>query len=502
MAIEDDVLVIGGGLAGATAALAAAEHDADVRLLSYKQSTLRHASGLIDVLGYTPAGEGPLAEPFEAIPDLPEGHPYERVGVDAVREALLFFDAVAGDAYSGAHTESNALVPTSGGTVKPTARYPAATEAGLASDPRDTLLVGFHGLPDFDAPLAADHLEAAGVPFAARGVTLPFPGIRRDDAKVTRYAHILDRDTPVDTGVGEAPARTALAETVRPHLESAARVGFPPILGDENAGVVRRDLEERLGIPVFEVPSGPPSLPGMRLEDLLYGALGEAGVRVTTGVPVVDYELEPAADGVESGAGDGDDTDAARIDRVLVDRKGREVPYRASEYVLATGGLVGKGIRSRREPVPTDGVDDAATHGTGDDPASSPAYRSSVGSDGAPAEPRTATGSEVDEALARRSGRVFEPIFDCHVPHAPDRYDWFVDDAFGDQPFARYGLTVDRELRPLDGEGDLEFSNLRAAGAVLGGYDYAAEKSGSGVSLATGYVAGSRAGERATEDAE
>jgi glycerol-3-phosphate dehydrogenase subunit B len=430
MAIEDDVLVIGGGLAGATAALAAAEEDVQVRLVSYKQSTLRHASGLIDVLGYTPAGEGPLVDPFDALEGLPDGHPYERVGTEAVREALEFFDDIAGDAYHGAHTDANALVPTHGGTVKPTARYPASTAEGLASDNRDTLLVGFETLPDFEAPLAAAHLEAAGAPFRARGVTVQFPGLVRDDAKVTRYAHLLDHDEAVTTAAGETTARDALAETVRGHLEDETRVGFPAVLGDDHAGEVRADLGDRLGVDVFEVPMGPPSLPGMRLEDLLYDALEEAGVRVTTGVPVVDYET----DGDGMGADDSD-----RIGRVIVDRHGAEVPHRADQYVLATGGLVGKGVESERE-------------------------------------------------------RVFEPIFDCHVPHAADRYEWFVDDVFGDQPYAQFGLPVDRELRPLDAGDEPEFRNLRAAGAVVGGYDFAAEKSGSGVSLATGYVAGQRAG--------
>ncbi|MFA9416415.1 glycerol-3-phosphate dehydrogenase subunit GlpB [Natrinema sp. HArc-T2] len=424
MAIEDDVLVIGGGLAGATAALAAADEGAQVRLVSHKQSTLRNASGLIDVLGYTPSGEGPLVDPFAALADLPEGHPYERVGLEAVREGLSFFDEIAGDAYDGDHTDANALVPTHGGTVKPTARYPVSTAAGLASDSRDTLLVGFETLPDFEAPLAAAHLEAAGAPFAARGVTIRFPGIVRDDAKVTRYAHLLDHDEAVETAVGETTAREALADIVRSQLEDETRVGFPAILGDDHADAVRADLAERLGVDVFEVPMGPPSLPGLRLEDLLYEALAEAGVRVTTGVPVVEYET--AADG--------------RIDHVVVDRNGTEIPHRAAEYVLATGGLVGKGVRSERE-------------------------------------------------------RVFEPIFDCHVPHPADRYDWFVDDVFGDQPYARFGLPVDRELRPLNAGDEPEFSNLRAVGAVLGGYDFAAEKSGSGVSLATGYVAGQRAAE-------
>ncbi|WP_306052652.1 glycerol-3-phosphate dehydrogenase subunit GlpB [Natronococcus wangiae] len=426
MAIEDDVLVIGGGLAGTTAALAAAAEGAQVRLVTHKQSTLRHASGLIDILGYTPEGDGPIVDPYEALAALPEGHPYERVGTDAVRDALSFFDEIAGDEYAGSHTEANALVPTHGGTVKPTARYPSSTAAGLASLPEDTLLVGFETLSDFDAPLAASHLEAAGAPFTARGVTVPFPGIVRDDAKINRYAHLLDREETVQTGAGETSARDALAATVEPHLEGEPRVGFPAIMGDEHPAEVRADLEDALGVDVFEVPMGPPSLPGMRLEDLMYDALKDAGVRITSGVPVVDYERDGGA-----------------IDHVLVDRHGQEIPHRADQYVLATGGLVGKGVRSERE-------------------------------------------------------RVFEPIFDCYVPHAADRYDWFVEDVFGEQPYARFGLVPDRELRPLDADDEPEFSNLRAVGAVLGGYDYAAEKSGAGVSLATGYVAGGRAGAEAS----
>lgn len=446
MAIEDDVLVIGGGLAGATAALSAAEHDVRVRLVSYKQSTLRHASGLIDVLGYEPtavagtageqAGSGsaaPLVDPFEAIPSLPEGHPYERVGLEAIRDSLLFFDSIVGDAYAGEHTDSNALIPTHGGTVKPTARYPTMTAPGIASDPRATLLVGFETLPDFDAPLAASHLRAAGVPFESRGVTLSFPGIERDDAKITRYAHILERDEPVDTGAGEARGRAALAHAIGAELDGEARVGLPAILGNDHAATVRRDLAERLGVDVFEVPMGPPSLPGIRLEELLYDALDEAGVRVTTGVPVVNFESVDAGGATVS---------RGQIDHVLVDRKRKQVPYSADQYVLATGGLVGKGVQSDRE-------------------------------------------------------RVYEPIFDCHVPHDEDRYDWFVDEAFGEHPFARFGLAVDRTLRPLGADGEREFSNLRAAGGVLGGFDAAAEKSGGGVSLATGYAAGAAAGEEA-----
>jgi glycerol-3-phosphate dehydrogenase subunit B len=421
MPISDDVLVVGGGIAGSIAALAAAETGASVRLVTHKKSTLRHASGLIDVLGYTPDDDGPVVDPFAALDALPDGHPYRIVGESAIRDGLALFDDVVGDEYLGDHTDANALVPTHGGAVKPTARYPRPTAAGVASDDRDALLVGFTSMTDFEASLAADHVAAAGVPFDVRGVTVDFPRTFRADAKVTRFAKALDADEEV----GGRGTREALAAAVEPHLDGAERVGFPAFLGDDDRHEVRADLSAYLGAEVFEVPTGPPSLPGLRLEDLLFDALDAAGVGISAGNPAVGYEA------------DGD-----RLTAVVVDRQGREVPYSADAVVLATGGLVGKGIDSSREG-------------------------------------------------------VREPLFDCHVPHPEDRYDWFVDDAFGDHPFARFGVDPDERLRPLAADGTPEFENLFAAGGVVGGADVAAEKSASGVSLATGAVAGRQAGETA-----
>jgi glycerol-3-phosphate dehydrogenase subunit B len=420
MALTSDALVIGGGLAGSIAALTAAREGADVRIVSAAENTLRVATGLIDVLGYAPRTEpdrdpAPLADPFAAIPDLPADHPYRTVGVEGARDALALFDEVTGRAYRGGHTDRNALVPTAGGRVKPTARYPAGVAPGLATDERDAVLVGFESLPALDAPLAANRLRADGVPFDVRGVTVRFPADFRADATTTRYAHALDVDETTEDG---RSVRDALAAAIGPHLDGERRIGLPPVLGQSRHDDVRTHLERTLDASVFEVPAGPPSLPGIRLESILRDALSEAGVPVSTGVPVVDAT-----------------TENGRIETVAADRDGQSVPYRAEAYVLATGGLVGNGIESDRETVE-------------------------------------------------------EPIFDCHVPQPDDRTAWTDPEAFGSHAFARFGLRTDADLRPLDADGETEFDNLRAAGAVLGGYDFAAERSGGGVSIATGFSAG------------
>ena len=449
--IDSDVLVIGGGLAGVASAIAAARTGADVRLVSSKKSTLRQASGLIDGLGYVPTRtsltehaeylsqerkdvrevraqrggfHGPLTTPFEGFELLPDEHPYSILGRGALKDGLALFDEIVGDHYLGSHTERNALMPTFGGSVKPTARYPRAAAAGIASDDRPMLIIGFHSLIEFTGGMVADQLAAIGVPFDVRGVDVSFTEAFQTDAAVTRFSRALDYDEPI----GGTPARRALARAVKSHVGDAERIGFPAFLGDRNARAVRRELTDRLGAAVFELPMGPPSLPGLRLEDRLFEALNDEGVRVETGIPAVGFEA------------DGD-----WISSVLIDRKGQQVPYTADSFVLATGGLVGKGLDSDREA-------------------------------------------------------VREPLFDCYVPQPADRYNWFVDDAFGDHPFARFGVRPDRSMRPLTADGEPEFANLTAAGAVVGGADVAREKSASGVSLATGLVAGQTAGTVAQQD--
>jgi glycerol-3-phosphate dehydrogenase subunit B len=54
---------------------------------------------------------------------------------------------------------------------------------------------------------------------------------------------------------------------------------------------------------------------------------------------------------------------------------------------------------------------------------------------------------------------------------------------FDEQPMSRVGVAVDRQLRP---EG---LENVRVAGATLAGAEPWKEKSGDGISLATGFRA-------------
>lgn len=92
---------------------------------------------------------------------------------------------------------------------------------------------------------------------------------------------------------------------------------------------------------------------------------------------------------------------------------------------------------------------------------------------------------------------VREPLFGLPVHGAADREAWSQDDLLSPegQPFARCGVAVDSRLRPLDDQGGVLLSNVYIAGRNLAGYDHCQEKSGNGVAVASGYLAGTLAGE-------
>jgi glycerol-3-phosphate dehydrogenase subunit B len=105
-----------------------------------------------------------------------------------------------------------------------------------------------------------------------------------------------------------------------------------------------------------------------------------------------------------------------------------------------------------------------------------------------------ATGRYLGGGLVK-CGKVRESLFDLGVFYEAER----VDEAYpaalhhieyiSPEPAFRTGLLTDPWLRPLNWEGEAPFDNLRAAGSVLGGYDYA-RGFGFGVPILTGWLAG------------
>jgi glycerol-3-phosphate dehydrogenase subunit B len=320
--LDADVLVIGGGMAGAMAALSARESGARVTLVRRAPGATALSSGAIGVAPDLSAAPGePLAwrrGPVDSARRLAAarpGHPYATVGpaLERLGEALAFavraFDPLLTPAL-----DRPRFLATPLGTAVGAALCQRSMEAGDLLAVRAPLaVVGFRGHLGFDAALVAAGLgrysARGGPPVTALELELPF-------ADPAARPHELARAL-------EAPgAAERLGEALRAALRDAGAALFPPVLGLAPGARVPERISAAAGLPVAETLSDVPSVPGLRLQAALEARLQSAGVVVVQG-------------SVQGGGVPGDPLEAgpARI--------------RAAAWILATGRFVGGGIVRR-----------------------------------------------------------------------------------------------------------------------------------------------------------
>jgi glycerol-3-phosphate dehydrogenase subunit B len=320
--MQTDVLVIGAGLAGLVAGWQAATCGRRTLVIAKGWGITHWHSGCLDVLGYYPPDSTEaVRSPADSLARLIERnpcHPYALAGLDKVGEALTAFQqlcAAAGYPMHGS-LERSWQLPSAVGALRPTCLAPETMIAGDLQQRQPMLIVGFETFRDFYAGLIADNLSAQQLP--ARSVTLDVPTLRQ--RRTLTGVILADLFESHDF-------RAEVVEAIQPRLGDAARIGFPAVFGLRQPLVVKRDLEERLGRAVFEIPCLPPSVPGMRLHRLLVTAIEQAGGRIYEGMQVV------AAD-----AGEG------RVTGVWSEAAARRRRHQANSFVLATGGVLGGGL--------------------------------------------------------------------------------------------------------------------------------------------------------------
>jgi glycerol-3-phosphate dehydrogenase subunit B len=317
-----DTVVIGAGLAGLTAALRLTEEGQRVLVVAKGVGATHLAPATIDVLGYV---DGPVKSPERALAKFtaanPE-HPYGRVSVDLIRAGLDWFtSSLGGHGYQGGLKE-NFLLPTAVGVAKPTALVPETMAAGDLRAGGRFVFVGFRGLKDFYPAYLAENLSRAplpgGIPVSARAVQLAPPLGGERDVSSVGFARRFELPEFREAVLRELDRRLAPGEIV----------GFPAVLGLGQAREVYQALETGLGHRVFEVPTLPPSVPGLRLFETMTTALRRRGGRLVVGSTVAGAE-----------------SNGNRLEAVVAQTAGRPLTYRARSFVLATGGFASGGLQ-------------------------------------------------------------------------------------------------------------------------------------------------------------
>lgn len=423
MSRTTDVIVVGSGLAGLMAALAAARKGCEVRIISEGMGCLAIGSGCVDLLGYAPDGAC-VDDPWAAMATLSAAHPYSLLGADRVHAALDALVETAARHGLGLHTAKcdgrprNTRVPTIMGTLRPTYLVPDTVDPEALANARHVLVASVRGFRDCRPALVIDQLRRypdwADKNFTPCIIPTPFENAHR-------ALNALDLARAAERPGG----RDWLTDALKERVAGCDLVLLPPICGCHAAASLTRDLSAALGCPVVEMPSIPPGVGGLRLRDALLRELAALGVEMVENANVIDAQV---AEG--------------RCLSLDISSTGRNSTARARAYVCATGGILAGGI-----------------------------------------------------TLAPGSAR--ERIFGLELSLPEDVGAWTAPEIFGSHAVASLGVSVDGNLRPLDGNGALALENVFFAGRTLGGHDPAVEKSGYGVALATGWHAGLAAAELA-----
>jgi glycerol-3-phosphate dehydrogenase subunit B len=274
-----DAVVIGAGTAGLVAATRLAQSGARVCVLAKGIGSTHLAPATIDVLGYAPDRVKKPATALEQLIGARPDHPYALVGSGTVAEAIGWFAQTVADGplpgyrYAGG-LELNLLLPSALGALRPSAMVPETMVAGDSSQLRRVCVVGTRSLRDFHPSLCAANLTAAGI--EARAINLELK-VDRADANALGIARLFD----------DARWRSQFVAELSLALRAEEHVGLPAMLGLRDPHGVLCDLESRLGRRVFEIPTLPPSVPGMRMYEILRHALRAAGGRLVLGPEVV-----------------------------------------------------------------------------------------------------------------------------------------------------------------------------------------------------------------------
>lgn len=364
-----DIVVIGAGLAGLSCAAELAESGASVFLAAKGMATTHWTHGGLDMAA--PAG---AATPRDGVRILAKGadHPYRRLAsdADAALAGHLSRTAAEGLPHVGSLDDRLTPIPTAIGSLRPAAILPLAQAATLEPWAGTGLLVvGLRRFPDAWPAYAARNLRNAAWPSGPsqiRHVSVDLPG---HDQLHNLGPQVLAR--LFDDRAWRAQALRAIGDAIP---RGDWRVGLPAVLGLDRHADAHAAAESIIGHRVLEMPSLPPSVPGLRLFEALRRRIRAHGGRIQVGFDVVSVERSQG-----------------RIDAVHTEAASRTLRLAADAFVLATGGIAGAGIRAR-----PDGTLVERVFGL---PVAAPERTSWFSDNPLVAHPLEAAGIEVDDRL-------------------------------------------------------------------------------------------------------
>ena len=318
--------VIGSGLAGMAASMFALDRGLVTAQVG-NTGAIAYTSGYFDLLG---AADGhALHDPWHGLDalrrDEPD-HPLSRIDNDDIATAFSLFTTTV-SAMGIGYTQSSArnrmaLLP--GGLVKPTLSVPNTMLGGIKARTHGAraLIIDFTGLQGFSAKEFCANIGSSWPGLSS--ATVAFPDMQSGRQL---FAEEMARALEVPQ------TQKLLAERIRDHLGEAEYVGLPALLGIHAPDHVHAAMENLIGVPLFEIPTLPPAVPGIRLREMFEQTLPKKGLTLVPQQKVQRVEFSDQG-----------------VTLSLQDNFG-DVMIEAGAAILATGRFLSGGLATDRDTV-------------------------------------------------------------------------------------------------------------------------------------------------------
>jgi len=305
---EYDAIILGAGVAGLTAGTFLASRGFKVALVTSGEPTACLSTGCIDICSRD-------SNPLTGIDGLPPAHPFHLVSENTIRKSLTNFQTAMMDMglpYTGV-AEENRVVLSALGTFKTSCLVPSTMKAA-PQDAKDSIhIITFAGLKDF------------------------YPSYVISRRKNTKFS-VYDAGVVSTMGIASHFEEKEFLESFIAWLKDQNigedKIAFPAVLGLESAAEIVQTIATRVGKPVFEIPTIPPSMPGRRLFNALKDYFRKKGGDIYWEWPVIGVEKSGKI-----------------IEAVMTASKGRPSSLNGKAFILATGSFVGGGLTAGRDSI-------------------------------------------------------------------------------------------------------------------------------------------------------
>ena len=316
-----DNIIIGGGLSGLVCAIESARKGLRTAIVTTGQSALHFWSGSFEFLCKAD-GHEVINRPLERARELPETHPYRKIGIDRTARLLGRVQpllAEAGINVTGS-LERNHYRLTPLGFMKPA--WLTLDDYLMLDTPREVegkrlAIVNIFSYIDFYQRFLAYGLEKHGAECKEATVNIPQLDILRKsttEMRATNMSRFLHND-----------AVDMLAKRINEVSAGCDAVIMPAVLGMFSDAPVKR-LRDKVERPIFFVATTPASVPGVRCQLAVRDYFTSLGGTFMPGDTVVSGRI-----------------DGGRLNSIQTANFGN-MPLEADNFVMSTGSFFGHGL--------------------------------------------------------------------------------------------------------------------------------------------------------------